>query len=265
MSELDERRRPMFDRLLHEGKVAVIFLTSVPVQADRPVTPRDLADSAPFFPLAGAGLGLAAALVFVAAGALGLPPLVAATLAVTTLVLLTGALHEDGLADTADGFGGGTTPAIRLEIMRDPRTGSFGVLALVLSVLVRVGAIAALAEPMLVVAALIAAGGLSRAPLPAMMRLLPAARADGLAAGAGQPVGPRAMASVAIGVMVAGLALGPLAGAVALLVTAAAAAGTGALAWRKIGGITGDVLGAAQQTAEAGVLIALAALAPALA
>ncbi|MDX1540902.1 MAG: adenosylcobinamide-GDP ribazoletransferase, partial [Geminicoccaceae bacterium] len=138
MSHPDEPSRPMFDRLLHDGKVAVIFLSRVPVIADRPVTPEDLAASAPFFPLAGAGLGLVSALSYAAALHLGLPAPIAAALAILTLVLLTGALHEDGLADTTDGFGGGSNRSRRLEIMRDPRVGSFGVLALVLAVVLRV-------------------------------------------------------------------------------------------------------------------------------
>lgn len=251
----------MFERLLHEGKVAVIFLTCLPVRADRPVTPADLAASAPFFPLAGAGLGLVSALAFAGAVALGLPPLLGATLAIVTLVLLTGALHEDGLADTADALGGGSDPASRLEIMRDPRTGSFGALALVLAVLLRVGALAALAEPALVLAASIGAGALSRSPLPVMMRLLPAARQDGLAAGAGRPVGPRAVATVVLGALIAGMALGPVAGIAALLLTAGAASALGALAVRQLGGVTGDVLGAVQQTSEILVLLGVATLA----
>ena len=250
----------MFDRLLHDGKVAVIFLSRVPVIADRPVTPEDLAASAPFFPLAGAGLGLVSALSYAAALHLGLPAPIAAALAILTLVLLTGALHEDGLADTTDGFGGGSNRSRRLEIMRDPRVGSFGVLALVLAVVLRVGALAALAEPALVLAASIGAGALSRTPLPVLMRLLPPARDDGLAAGAGRPVGPRTVATVVIGVLVAGLALGPLVGAVALLLTAAASAAIGALALRRIGGLTGDVLGAVQQASEILTLLAAVGL-----
>lgn len=262
MSVSEDPSGPMFDRLLHEGKAAVIFLTRVPVRVDRPVEPGDLAASAPFFPLAGAGLGLVSALAYAAAAALGLPPPVAATLAVLALVLLTGALHEDGLADTVDGFGGARDRTRRLEIMRDPRVGSFGVLALVLAVLLRIGALAALAEPVLVLAASIGAGALSRTPLPVLMRLLPAARQDGLAADVGRPVGPRAVAAVVIGVLLAGLALGPLGGLVALVLTAAAAALIAGLAIRLIGGLTGDVLGAIQQASEILVLLGMVALRP---
>ena len=111
---------------------------------------------------------------------------------------LTGGLHEDGLADLADGLGGGRTRAERLAIMRDPRLGSFGALALILAVLARILALAALAEPALVAAALIAAGAVSRAALPALMAALPAARADGLAAAAGRPHPLRAAAAIAI-------------------------------------------------------------------
>lgn len=250
----------MLDRLLHEGKVAVIFLTRLPLRLRGTVMPEDLAASAPFFPLTGAGLGLVAGLVFAAAAGIGLPPPIAAALAIGALALLTGALHEDGLADVADGLGGGATAGARLAIMRDPRLGSFGVLALVLTLLLRVACLAALAEPFLVLAALLAAGALSRAPLPVMMAVLPAARLDGLAATAGRPASGRAVAAVAFAAVLAGLALGPIAGGVALLAAGAAAGSIGALALRRIGGITGDVLGAAQQVAEVAVLLVAVAM-----
>jgi adenosylcobinamide-GDP ribazoletransferase len=260
MSELQEPPQVMLDRLLHEGKVAVIFLTRLPLRVNGPVTAQDLAASAPFFPLAGAGLGLLAALVFTAAVGIGLPAMVAGALAIGSLVLITGALHEDGLADLADGLGGGTTPAARLEIMRDPRLGSFGVLALSLTLLLRVTVLGALATPFLVLAALLAAGTLSRAPLPVMMAVLPAARPDGLAAEAGKPAGGRAVAAVAFAAVLAGLALGPVAGGVALLAAGIVAGLIGALAVRRIGGVTGDVLGAAQQGAEVAVLLVAVAM-----
>ena len=106
MSQPDDKLRPMVDRPLHQSTAAVIFLTRFPIRANRAVTPADLAASAPFFPLAGAGLGVLSALVSASALTIGLAPLISATLAVLTLILLTGGQHEEGLAATADGFGG---------------------------------------------------------------------------------------------------------------------------------------------------------------
>ena len=120
---------------------------------------------------------------------LGLPPLVCAGLAVGALVIVTGALHEDGLADVADGFGGGATRERKLEIMRDSRIGAYGAAALALSLILRVAALSALLDHGLGAAAagLILAGAASRAAALAPLALLPAARADGLGAGAGAP------------------------------------------------------------------------------
>ena len=142
-----------------------------------------------------------------------------------------------------------------LEIMRDPRMGSFGVLALLISMLLRVGALGALAEPAPVLAALVGAGALSRAPLPVMMRLLSLAREDGVPPRAGQPIGTRAVLAVMLGVLIAGLAIGPVVALVMLLLTAGGVSAIGALSLRLIGGITGSVLGAAQQMSEVLILL----------
>ena len=103
---------------------AVIFLTRVPIRTNRTVTPTDLAASAPFFPLAGAGLGVLSGLAFVSAMSIGLTPLVSAMLAVMTLILLTGGQHEEGLAATANGLGGGSDTGRMLGIMRIPEWGA---------------------------------------------------------------------------------------------------------------------------------------------
>jgi adenosylcobinamide-GDP ribazoletransferase len=248
----------MLAEALHDCKAALAFLTRVPVGRDHGHA-AELAASAPWFPLIGALIGLAGALAYAFAAVLGLPPWPAATVALAATIWLTGGLHEDGLADVADGFGGGRTRADKLAIMRDSRIGSYGTLALVLSVLARAGAIAALAEPAAVTAALVAAGAASRAALPAVMASLPRARAGGLAANAGRPHPLRAAAAAAIAVLIALALLGDA----ALLVVIGAALGALAvalLARRQVGGVTGDVLGAVQQLAEIGALFgALAA------
>src|SRR5262249_8153233 len=145
---------------LADLQVALGFLTRLPVGAV-----GSLGNAAWTFPLVGLIVGVLAALVFAIARGLSLPHEIAAILAVATAIALTGALHEDGLADTADGFGGGVERWQRLAIMRDSRIGSYGVIALVMSVLIRVEALAALPGPGRVAAALIAAHALSRAAL----------------------------------------------------------------------------------------------------
>ncbi len=247
---------------IEECKVALQFLTRVPVGAPAGPPPGALAASAAMFPLAGALIGAMGGLVFALATWLGLPPTLAALLAVAAQVLLTGGLHEDGLADVADGFGGGRTRADKLRIMRDPHIGSFGALALVLALLARIGALSALAEPALAAAALVAAASASRAALPVLMATLPPARVEGLGAGAGRPHPLRAAAAVVIAILAA-LALLPAAMAATGLIAAAGAALIVAeLARRQIGGQTGDVLGAAQQLAEMAFLLIALALRP---
>jgi adenosylcobinamide-GDP ribazoletransferase len=212
------------------------------------------------FPIVGALIGLVGAGAYWLADGLGLDPLVAATLAVAATVLMTGALHEDGLADTADGLGGGGTKTRKLEIMRDSRSGAYGVLALVVSVLLRVGAIASLAEPSLVAAALVAAHAGGRATMPLFMLLVPAARPDGLSATAGKPPAGAAATAVMLGLLALAVCLGIGAALLAALLVAAA---FGLMAWlsvRQIGGQTGDVLGAVEQVSEILILLTASSL-----
>ncbi|MGB8275886.1 MAG: adenosylcobinamide-GDP ribazoletransferase, partial [Alphaproteobacteria bacterium] len=197
-----------------------------------------------------------------------LGPTVAAILAVAALMVVTGALHEDGLADVADGFAGGHDRAQKLAIMHDPSIGTFAVLALVIAVALRVAAIGAIGTvgdqgggTWPAMAAVIAAAAYSRGVLPVIMHGLGPARSDGLAVEAGRPSQEQALLAVAIGAAVALLTLGLWAGLAAIVAGAAAALLLAALARAQIGGITGDVLGAIQQACEIAVLLAAAALA----
>jgi adenosylcobinamide-GDP ribazoletransferase len=255
-------RAPMLGDALRDGKVALAFLTRLRVRQDWPWQNADLAASVAMFPVVGLLVGLLGALAYAAAMTLGLPPLPAAVLAIAVLVWATGAMHEDGLADFADGLAGATS-AQRLEIMRDPRVGSFGVIALVLALLARTGALAALAGPAEVAAALVAAAAWSRALLPPALLALPRARIDGLAAQAGRPHPARAAAAAAIAILVALVLLPPLVAAIAAMVAALAGVMLAMLAFRRLGGITGDVLGAIQQIGEITFLLTLVALGPA--
>jgi adenosylcobinamide-GDP ribazoletransferase len=240
--------------------VAGRFLTWLPMPAVEDLGERTLAESARAFPFVGLAVGALAAIAFLIAAQLGWHPLAGAGLALATACLATGALHEDGLADVADGFGGGASRDDKLAIMRDSRIGSFGVLALVFSVGLRAGALVSFRDAGAAALALIAAHTFSRAVLPAAMRTLPPARAEGLGFDAGQPSPDAVALAGLIGALLAVLFLGLAAGLVAVIAGAFAAFLFGALAQRQIGGHTGDVLGALQQVTEVTVLLAAAAV-----
>ena len=231
---------------------AVGLLTRVPVPVDPASAAARGGGGAWAWPLAGLIPGGAAAAIL-ALGA-GLPPGVAATLALIAGCLLTGALHEDGLADAADGLWGGADAARRLEIMRDSRIGAYGACALILTFLLRWSALAALAHAPL---AALAAAVASRAAMAVLAGALPPARPGGLSARVGRP-GRDAMLGAAV-IGVAALGLAPDGAPVAAIWAVAAVAGLGALARARLGGQTGDVLGAAQVLAECAILTALAA------
>ncbi len=233
---------------------AVVLLTRVPVPWRFVPAPGT---SAWAFPVVGAVLGAATGAMAALGDALGLPPALSAGWALAATLLLTGALHEDGLADTADGLGGGRTPERRLAIMRDSRIGSFGALALALSLGLRWSALTTLAAPhhgpgqgaWHLVAAIAAAGALARCAMLLPMRL-PPARPDGLAAGLGRVPPVSIAAGWAYGAALA-VALLPLAQAALSLLLAAAAGLLLARAGRRaLGGRTGDLLGATEQVAE---------------
>lgn len=216
-------------------------------------------------PVAGALIALPAAFVFLAASALGLSPIVAAALSLVASLIATGAMHEDGLADMADGFGGGKDKNDRLRIMSDSRSGAFGIAALGTMLILRVVALGDVGEAhgaFGAAAALIAAGALSRLAAVIPMHLLAPAKDTGRAADVGQPT----LESMAYGALVALLiaafilafaGFGGRAISEAVILSLASAFPIVFLSKRMIEGQTGDVAGAAQQVAEAMVLIAL--------
>ena len=249
---------------LRNLRIAVAFLTRLPVSP--PLCPDAasagyLASSTGVFPLVGAGIGLIAAVVFLGAHELGLYPLACAFIAIACGVLVTGALHEDGLADVADGLGGGRTRADRLRIMRDSRTGSFGALAIVFSVGLRAAVVAGLPSPDTAAAALVAGAAVSRAPMAALLRWLPPARSSGLAADAGCPSFAQVAVASLLAAVIAFVVLVPVTAVAALVAAAGATAVVAWIGYRALGGHTGDILGAAQQMAEVAVLVAVAAAA----
>ncbi len=239
-----------FDDLI----TAASFLTRLPMPHPAGPMPSNFIRSRRMFPVAGAGIGGAVGLLCLGLRVAGVPDLAAAALALGASALLTGALHEDGLADVADGFGGGRDPAAKLEIMRDSRLGTYGALILMVSFVAKLSALAALPDAY-VVQSLIAAHALSRGVLPAMSMSMPFARQDGLAANAGRPDLATVATALALALIIALLAL-PWAEAIsAALAAAASAIGMAWLAQRQIGGQTGDVLGGAEQLGETTILV----------
>jgi adenosylcobinamide-GDP ribazoletransferase len=227
----------------------------------------DFSRAAAAVPVAGAIIGLVGALALIAARALGLPVLVAALLALASLAIVTGALHEDGLADCADSFGGAGRDE-KLAIMRDSRIGTYGTIALILTFGLRATALAALMDRGLPGAAIaiVAVAALSRTLGLLPLAALAPARADGAGSAAGRPIGKPLARAMTIAIFIGYAPLignfGPL--QILRVMVAVGAAILAATAVTKIaraaiGGQTGDVAGAAQQLAEIGYLCALAA------
>jgi adenosylcobinamide-GDP ribazoletransferase len=238
---------------------AVQFLTRLPTPSFADFEPGWITRSARYFPLVGLVVGGACALVLLAAGQLwggALPAL----LAVAAGVLITGGFHEDGLADTADGLGGGQTPARRLEIMKDSRIGTYGVLALGLVLAIKVAALATL--PLATAAlALVAAHGAGRTAAVAAMVL---GRHVGDPSNAKYKPAPDGVSPGEF-LVAAVLGLWPLALLGLPGMAGAAVGGVLALllaltARRLIGGHTGDVLGGVEQACELGVLLGVSAM-----
>lgn len=255
--------------LLIDLLICLRFATRLPLPAlGSEIAPHALAlfsRAVRMLPLAGALVGALAAIILAIAAALGLPPPLTAPLAVAALTLLSGALHEDGLADCADGFGGGATRERKLEIMRDSRIGAFGALALALTLYLRIASLTLIAGHSLglACAVLIGAAAVSRGAALIPLHILPPARAGGAGFSAGKPqagalrVGAClacvfALAPIAAGSGLARALVGAGVGVLAALIVTA-------LAKRQIGGQTGDVAGAAQQISEIAFYLVFAA------
>lgn len=236
---------------------AVAFLTRVPTGTGT-ASSDEIATWVPFFPLVGALVGSVGALVYVGGRELW-SPLVAAALAVSAEVLVTGGFHEDGLGDTVDALGGATDAADARRILKDPRLGAFGVLAVTLSVVMRVAALATL-EPWSAIAALPAAHALARGAAISVLRSRDVAPGEGLGASYARAVTSRTVfAGVTASLVMAAIAIGAWVLA-ALLACAGIAWWIGCIARHRIGGITGDVLGAIQQCSLLAVLLLASAV-----
>lgn len=209
------------------------------------------------YPLAGLLVGAVEAATLTASRHFGLPSLVGAGWTFVVAIVLTGGLHEDGLADTADGFGGGRTRERTLEIMRDSRIGSYGALALMLSLAIRISALAAIPADR-AVAVLMVIGALSRGSMLVGLALLKPARLDGLSRGLGR-ISPPALAIGGIIALASSLILTPSHALAAIAASAVVAMIVCASARRRIGGHTGDVLGTISVAVEC-VLLTLASI-----
>lgn len=238
-----------------EAQLALMLLTRLPA-GRLPDPAPDLAAARWAYPFVGAIVSLAGWLVHQLSLGIGLAPAAAALAAFAAMAFVTGALHHDGLADFADGIGGGRDRAHRLEIMRDSRIGSYGALALIFAVGLPVAAVAGMARVPL--AAFLLAGVASRFAMLGVIEALPPARGDGL----GRMTGGRDWRHLVPGALLC-LAIATLVGAAgwaALVAVAATAAAIAITARRKLGGQTGDVLGATQIACEGAGWLALAAL-----
>ncbi|KCZ50867.1 adenosylcobinamide-GDP ribazoletransferase [Hyphomonas pacifica] len=237
--------------------LAVQFLTRLPIPARIKFTPERMAGSVAYYPLVGLLVGGLSALIFWAAS-LALPVLVSVILAVSAGFLLTGGFHEDGLADTFDGIGGGLTRERSLEIMKDSRIGTYGTLALACMIALKVAALSEMAHvsPFLVLGLLPAAHGLSRFSSVIVIATSKYVRDEGT----GKPVarGSSALtltiASVTAAAILAGLiwAGPPMLAAYGVIGLVAGHMLMRAFFERKLKGYTGDTLGAVQQVSEVG-------------
>jgi len=245
-------------RAVRPPDAAVAFLTIVPVGRWLRLDAADVARGAALFPLVGAGIGAAVGAVATALAG-PLPMLAAAALALAAGAALTGGMHLDALADSADALGA-RSRARALEIMRDPRIGAFGTLALTLDLLAKAAALAALTAAGAALFAAIAAGAAARTTAPVLALALPAARRDGSGAIVARRAPATAATASALAVVVAVAAAG-WSGVAMLAVAAAVAGAVGIVAWLRFAGVTGDVLGAAVEVAETAALLVAAALA----
>ena len=266
----------MLSGIYADTRASILFLSRLPMSYSAQSTQPDFRQSSASFALAGLVIATPSALVALAGAYLELPSIVTVILAVGLLIIVTGALHEDGLADTADGFWGGYEPSRRLEIMRDSHIGTYGVIALILSLGLRMALLHHLLETtgsLAFCAIVLATAGLSRGFMLYPWTTLPSARAahqstssdngkdaQGLSHRFGTP-DQSTLQRGALAALPACLLLVWSAGVagliIALLVAACVVWGLAKLSLNKVGGHTGDTLGATQQVSELGLLFGL--------
>jgi adenosylcobinamide-GDP ribazoletransferase len=251
MSDTENQNRPE----AHDIWAAFSLLTRLPVPVDHARSGARANIATWAYPLVGAVVGALSGLAISIAMSLLLPSGLAAAIGLLMGVALTGAMHEDGLADCADGFWGGHDRARRLEIMKDSSIGAYGAIVLIIFILAEWSAIEALvfSHPILTFAGI---GAISRLPMVLAMWVMPNARDNGLAAGLGMPPAMSVQIACGLGLLIAIVTLGWV-GVISLVFAIGSALIVGLIANAKIGGYTGDVLGAMQKCATLGALVAV--------
>ncbi len=243
----------------HDLQAAFSLLTRLPISVDHARAGKRGAGAAWAFPLVGLLLGGMFGLFGVILGWIGIPNGMVAAFVLLGFAMATGAMHEDGLADFADGIWGGTTVDQRLDIMKDSRIGAYGAVALIVFLLMRFSGISALSGWDLVLT-LAAVGAGSRSLMVGAMFMIDPAKPSGLSASAGQPSGQVTGVALMIG-LAACVVLTGFSGIILFAVMAIAIVPVCVIALKKLDGQTGDVLGAVQQCAEvAGLAMAIALL-----
>ena len=242
-----------------ELQAAFMLLTRLPVGQFGSYIPI-LSAARWAYPLVGLAIGGITALIFILCHALGMPVILAALLAIGISLICTGALHEDGLADSADGLGGGQDKSQKLDIMKDSRIGSYGVLALILFMGARIGALSELQPDLHTMLSLISAAMASRLVMVVYLEFLPPAREDGLGKTASETASDTTRQRLLIAVLLTSPALFYL-----FIFTPAALVFGAAAAWlfafiakKQIGGQTGDICGAGQLVSETTAFLCLA-------
>lgn len=240
-------------------QLAVIFLTRIPWDLKTDVPPCALNRALRAFPLVGVLIGGAGAMVLGLTSGLGLPAFSCALLAVLTCVMISGALHEDGLADVCDGFGGGYGVEAKLDIMRDSQVGTYGVLGMIFSIGLRVSALAGFQDWLVAGVCLIGVSSLSRVAPALLIAFMEPARKDGLAATMEKPEGLILWQCGLLGGAIFLLSTPFVAGMLALGFCSIVLFGFSRLAKAQVGGQSGDICGAAQQLVEVTALLVLVA------
>ena len=244
--------------MFKEFLLVLSFFTRFPINfilGKRNLSGVSLGGSVWAFPLVGAIIGLCAGTIYIASLYLGFSPTISAWLAVFAQIILTGGLHEDGLADTADGLASGRTIAKKLEIMKDSQIGSYGVLALIIALSLKANTISIFPSNLQTLLFFMISAACSRACIVVLMRALPPAKSDGLAKSAGRPSRERTLASLLFA-LCSLLFIGNFLTVIfAILALTVLCFIIYSIAKNNFGGITGDILGATQQISEVLLLL----------
>ena len=247
----------ILDLRLSDILIALSLLTRIPININHQEVGERVRQATWAYPLVGALIGAIAAVVANITNFFGLRSSICAILALMTMVIISGGMHEDGLSDAADGLWGGKDKASILKIMRDSRIGSFGAIALTLVIIGRYASINDLINIEALFWPLVAAGAISRVPMIGAMVFMQNARKDGLSVSVGKPPQLSLILAAGIGTSACLISAGIL-GLLAVFCAFLGALPILYAAHKKLGGQTGDILGASQQIAE---LMALASLA----